>query len=134
MYFAIENVGRGHEEARYNLATRIMSNGVEVIVAGDKTTLPGEPDIRRVAPTNVHKPVTLKPSTLTDHMVMMLPQESANVSYSYKIFPKYYKKKPKITDQWPGILTVPKSVRNKDLLNNIYLLNDLPRRQHNYCI
>lgn len=29
------------DEARYNLATRIMSNGVEVIVAGDKTTLPG---------------------------------------------------------------------------------------------
>lgn len=62
-----------------------MSNGVEVIVAGDKTTLPGEPDIKRVAPSNVQKPVTLKPSTLTDHMVMMLPQESANVSSVYKI-------------------------------------------------
>ncbi|KAK4874874.1 hypothetical protein RN001_014234 [Aquatica leii] len=64
------------EEPRYNLATRVMSNGVEVIVAGDKTTLPGEPDVKRVLPTTIYKPVTLKPSTLSDHMMMFLPQES----------------------------------------------------------
>ncbi|KAF5289725.1 hypothetical protein FQA39_LY03642 [Lamprigera yunnana] len=67
------------EEPRYNLATRIMSNGVEVIVAGDKTTLPGEPDIKRILPTTIFKPITLKPSTLSDHMMMHLPQESSKV-------------------------------------------------------
>ncbi|RZC32267.1 mucin-17, partial [Asbolus verrucosus] len=70
--------GRAFEEARYNLATRIMSNGVEVIVAGDKSTLPGEPDVKRVLPSTIYKPVTLKPSTLSDHMMMMLPQDASN--------------------------------------------------------
>lgn len=104
-----------------------MSNGVEVIVAGDKTTLPGEPDIRRVAPTHIQKPVTLKPSTLTDHMVMMLPQESANVSYFKKIYRNSYLKE-KFTAERAGIIIVPKSVRNKNMPNNIYLPNNLPRR------
>lgn len=72
--------GRAFEEARYNLATRVMSNGVEVIVAGDKSTLPGEPDIKRVLPSTIYKPITLKPSTLSDHMMMMLPQDASNVS------------------------------------------------------
>lgn len=58
-----------------------MSNGVEVIVAGDKSTLPGDPNYRRYIPTNVNKPVTLKPSTLTDHMIMMLPQDTSSVSF-----------------------------------------------------
>ncbi|XP_031352970.1 uncharacterized protein LOC116177929 isoform X1 [Photinus pyralis] len=66
-------------EARYNLATRVMSNGVEVIVAGDKTTLPGEPDIKRILPTTIYKPITLKPSTLSDQMMMIIPQESSNI-------------------------------------------------------
>jgi hypothetical protein len=57
-----------------------MSNGVEVIVAGDKSTLPGEPDIKRVLPSTIYKPITLKPSTLSDHMMMMLPQDASNVS------------------------------------------------------
>lgn len=56
-----------------------MSNGVEVIVAGDKTTLPGDPDHRRFISTNLNRPVTLKPSTLTDQMIMMLPQDATNV-------------------------------------------------------
>ncbi|KAK5640711.1 hypothetical protein RI129_009258 [Pyrocoelia pectoralis] len=68
------------EEPRYNLATRVMSNGVEVIVAGDKTTLPGEPDIKRILPTTIYKPITLKPSTLSDHMMMVVPYESSNIA------------------------------------------------------
>lgn len=56
-----------------------MSNGVEVIVAGDKSTLPGEPDIKRVLPSSIYKPVTLKPSTLSDHMMMQLPHDSTDV-------------------------------------------------------
>lgn len=74
--------GRSFEEARYNLATRIMSNGVEVIVAGDKSTLPGDPDVKRVLPSTIYKPVTLKPSTLSDHMLMLLP---SSVSILIKI-------------------------------------------------
>lgn len=60
--------GIGVDEARYNLATRIMSNGVEVIVAGDKSTLPGEPNVLRTMPSSLYKPTTLNPSTLhEDH-------------------------------------------------------------------
>ncbi|XP_031622418.1 uncharacterized protein LOC116340210 isoform X2 [Contarinia nasturtii] len=66
------------DEARYNLATRIMSNGVEVIVAGDKTTLPGghpNTHLRILTTTEAFKmPLTLAPSTLKDHMLLMLPQ------------------------------------------------------------
>lgn len=62
------------EEAR-NLATRVMSNGVEVIVAGDKTTYPGDKEFKRVQ-SGIQKPVTLKPSTLSDHMMLTLPQET----------------------------------------------------------
>lgn len=66
------------DEARYNLATRVMSNGVEVIVAGDKTTLPGghpNTHLRILTTTEAFKmPLTLAPSTLKDHMLLMLPQ------------------------------------------------------------
>lgn len=66
------------DEARYNLATRVMSNGVEVIVAGDKTTLPGghlNTHLRILTTTDAFKmPLTLAPSTLKDHMLLMLPQ------------------------------------------------------------
>ncbi|KAH1016151.1 hypothetical protein HUJ04_007421, partial [Dendroctonus ponderosae] len=65
------------EEPR-NLATRIMSNGVEVIVAGDKSTYPGDKDFKRVLPSS-QRHITLKPSTLTDHMLLVLPQETSNV-------------------------------------------------------
>lgn len=69
------------DEARYNLATRVMSNGVEVIVAGDKTTLPGghpNTDLRILTTTTeaFKMPLTLAPSTLKDHMLLMLPSSS----------------------------------------------------------
>nr|CAH7740085.1 unnamed protein product [Callosobruchus chinensis] len=57
-----------------------MSNGVEVIVAGDKTTLPGD-DAKRILPSS-QVPITLKPSTLTDRMVLMMPQETVTPSES----------------------------------------------------
>lgn len=59
--------GGDGDEARYNLATRVMSNGVEVIVADGKSTLPGEPNFFRIL-TNKHynKPYTLAPSTINN--------------------------------------------------------------------
>lgn len=57
-----------------------MSNGVEVIVAGDKTTYPGEPNVRRILSTVNNKPHTLPASTLTDHMMMLLPADASGVS------------------------------------------------------
>lgn len=68
------------EHPRFNLATKKMSNGVEVIVAGNKATLPGHSNLR-IVPTGSMKPITLAPSTLSDHMMMLLPQES-QVIYS----------------------------------------------------
>lgn len=69
------------DEARYNLATRIMSNGVEVIVAGDKSTLPGghpNQHLRILTTSDTFKmPLTLAPSTLKDHMLLMLPQTTS---------------------------------------------------------
>jgi len=70
----------GMGEARYNLATKVMSNGVEVIVAGDRSTLPGEPEVLRVLSSSMPRPITLAPSTLTDHMVLFLPHENSQVS------------------------------------------------------
>ena len=60
------------DAARYNLATRIMSNGIGVIVADDKSTLPGNPDVLRV-PNKFYKTITMKGSTLQDNMQLMLP-------------------------------------------------------------
>lgn len=55
-----------------------MSNGVEVIVAGDKSTLPGgHPNnhLRILTTSETFKmPLTLAPSTLKDQMHLMLPQ------------------------------------------------------------
>lgn len=69
-----------------------MSNGVEVIVAGDKSTLPGEPDVKRILPSSIYKPVTLKPSTLSDQMFMLLPEYASNVICNNlsKFFLMYY--------------------------------------------
>ena len=68
--------GLGTEEGRYNLATRIMSNGVEVIVASNKSTLPGgqlNQNLRILASSEHYKfPMTLAPSTLKDHMLLLL--------------------------------------------------------------
>lgn len=63
------------DEARFNLATRVMSNGVEVIVASDKSTLPGDPNILRILPSSIYKPYTLAASTLKNNVLMMLPSE-----------------------------------------------------------
>lgn len=79
-FVRVADEARAYEEARYNLATRVMSNGVEVIVAGDKSTLPGEPDVLRVLPSSIYKPVTLKPSTLSDHMMLMVPEGTPQVN------------------------------------------------------
>ncbi|XP_064091786.1 mucin-3B-like isoform X2 [Macrobrachium nipponense] len=57
--------------ARHNLATKIMSNGVEVIVAGDKSTSTLPPE--QVITNNFEKfrrPITLPPSTLSDQMLL----------------------------------------------------------------
>lgn len=74
------------DEARYNLATRIMSNGVEVIVAGDRTTLPGgHPNnhLRILTTTEAFKmPLTLAPSTLKDHMLLLLPQSTITSNHT----------------------------------------------------
>ena len=75
------NISDFVDEARYNLATRIMSNGVEVIVAGDKTTLPGEPNILRILPSGHYKPHTLAPSTINNQMMMLLPPEDIQVCH-----------------------------------------------------
>ncbi|KAL3274219.1 hypothetical protein HHI36_015631 [Cryptolaemus montrouzieri] len=69
-----------YDEARNYLATRVMSNGVEVIVAGDKSTLPGEPDVKRVLPSSIFKPVTLRPSTLSEHMMMLMPSDASKIN------------------------------------------------------
>lgn len=63
------------DEARHNLATRIMSNGVEVIVAGDKSTLPGDPNILRILPSSIYKPYTLPASTLKNEVLMTIPTD-----------------------------------------------------------
>lgn len=84
-----DNQIQNFDEAR-NLATRIMSNGVEVIVAGDKTVL-GEKDFKRLLTSSTYKPITLKPSTLTENMVMLMPQDTSNVhSFASSIYPNQF--------------------------------------------
>lgn len=111
--FSVILKGRAFEEqARFNLATRVMSNGVEVIVAGDKTTLPGDPDVKRILPSTIYKPVTLKPSTLSDHMLMVLPQETPDVSL-VTINSNFY------------TLKLSEPIRNENLSDDFYLFNDI---------
>jgi len=70
------------EEARYNLATHVMSNGVELIIASEK----GKPmekvvadtqkcrnNISRLIKQQYDKPSTLAPSTLKNQMILTLP-------------------------------------------------------------
>ena len=63
------------DEARYNLATRVMSNGVNLIVADGKSTLPGEPNYFRILTNSKQKhhnrPLTLAPSTLNNAMMLL---------------------------------------------------------------
>ncbi|XP_046812650.1 uncharacterized protein LOC111687833 isoform X2 [Lucilia cuprina] len=63
------------DEARYNLATRIMSNGVEVIIAGDKTKTPDQfvsdfsnNQMQQYSNT----PMTLAASTIKNQMMILL--------------------------------------------------------------
>lgn len=101
------NADKQTDEARYNLATRIMSNGVEVIVAGDKTTLPGghpNTHLRILTTTDAFKmPLTLAPSTLKDHMLLMLPQstspsdESAQSTHALNDFQSVYNQNQFVT-------------------------------------
>ncbi|XP_049842282.1 uncharacterized protein LOC126293200 isoform X2 [Schistocerca gregaria] len=56
------------EGRRINVATRVMSNGVEVIVAGSKQP-PG------AAPASPAPPTTLPPTTLSEHVILRLPED-----------------------------------------------------------
>ncbi|XP_066261602.1 mucin-2-like isoform X2 [Euwallacea similis] len=85
---SLSNTEDFREEPR-NLATRVMSNGVEVIVAGDKTTYPGDKDFKRVLPSTL-KHITLKPTTVSDHMLLVLPQETANIENSTLLDPNQF--------------------------------------------
>lgn len=79
MILSLYNLATALDEGRaFQLATKKMSNGVEVIVAGDRTTMPGQ-DILRRLPSSLTRPITLAPSTLTDTMMMLLPQDSNQV-------------------------------------------------------
>lgn len=85
-----EGGGGGNEdEARYNLATRVMSNGVEVIVAGGKSTLPGEPNFFRILSNskNYNRPLTLAPSTL-NNVMMLMTLGGKNPKVKAKFLPK----------------------------------------------
>lgn len=83
---------KAEEVARYNLATRVMSNGVEVIIAGDKSktveqnnninvdntnniirNTQQKSNILRILQSQSQKPMTLAPSTLQDQMILVEP-------------------------------------------------------------
>ncbi|KAL1140858.1 hypothetical protein AAG570_000786 [Ranatra chinensis] len=66
-------VGGFEGRARHGLATKVMSNGVEVIVAASQNQPQPTTGTVRILPT---APITLPPTTVTDHMLMLLPQES----------------------------------------------------------
>lgn len=67
------------DEARYNLATRIMSNGVEVIIASDKTKTPDlASDISNNQIQQYNKPVTLAASTIKNQMMILLYPSSSS--------------------------------------------------------
>ena len=86
-----EGGGGNEDEARYNLATRVMSNGVEVIVADGKSTLPGEPNFFRILTNSkkYNRPLTLAPSTLNNVMMLMtLGGKNPKVKVMKKISPK----------------------------------------------
>lgn len=69
------------EEARFNLATHIMSNGVELIIASDRVKhsdkLNSIPSSKRIQSQETNnekkKPVTFAPSTLINQMILSLP-------------------------------------------------------------
>lgn len=85
--------GSDADEARYNLATRVMSNGVELIVADGKSTFPGEPNFFRILTNtkNYNRPLTLAPSTLNNVMMLMtLGGKNPKVKVKKINFSSYY--------------------------------------------
>ncbi|XP_064537619.1 mucin-3B isoform X3 [Drosophila montana] len=74
---------RSLDEARFNLATHVMSNGVELIIASDKVKSShvdinhGLTSSSSTSSSSRHvqslRPVTLAPSTLKNHMILALP-------------------------------------------------------------
>ncbi|XP_023165582.1 uncharacterized protein LOC111595886, partial [Drosophila hydei] len=68
------------DQARFNLATHVMSNGVELIIASDKikhidkqAPSTRSPSISLSSRHAQQKPVTFAPSTLKNHMILALP-------------------------------------------------------------
>jgi len=72
------------DEARFNLATHIMSNGVELIIASDRVKHSDTHKLSHLyqkfnsVPSSRHiqeakKPVTFAASTLLNHMILALP-------------------------------------------------------------
>ncbi|XP_054091406.1 uncharacterized protein LOC128923063 [Zeugodacus cucurbitae] len=98
------------DEARYNFATRVMSNGVEVIIANDKSKPTGiygnvtelasknaiqseetqqvPLQLRSVPSQTTFRPMTLAPSTLKDKMILVMPTLSTQQEKIY--FPADY--------------------------------------------
>ena len=72
------------DEARYNLATRIMSNGVEVIIAGDRSKMPDQDTLNNVQILQPlyhnNKPMTLAPSTIKNQLMILLFPSSTNTT------------------------------------------------------
>ncbi|XP_017489377.1 PREDICTED: uncharacterized protein LOC108377602 isoform X2 [Rhagoletis zephyria] len=94
------------DEARYNLATRVMSNGVEVIIASDKikTQLAGadvateiatkdapqqqhhQLQLRVVPSQAIYRPLTLAASTLKNQMILVMPSQNTEpVNFSIPV-------------------------------------------------
>ncbi|XP_033150535.1 uncharacterized protein LOC108607323 [Drosophila busckii] len=82
---------KNYDEARYNLATHVMSNGVELIIASDKLKLNDKllgitsthiKNIDQYADPDIQKPVTLAPSTLKNHMVLAVPSPKIKDNYA----------------------------------------------------
>ncbi|XP_037899132.1 uncharacterized protein LOC119643744 isoform X2 [Glossina fuscipes] len=81
------SISHPFDEARHNLATRIMSNGVEVIIASDKNKL-DEGNSLETNPLNqssnvTQKPMTLPPSTIKNQMIIMLLSSSSTVQQNF---------------------------------------------------
>lgn len=101
-----EQEGKDEEGRRFNLATRIMSNGVEVIVAGPTPALRWENSIPQ--PT----------LTLSDAVVMMLPQDKPN-EFVTKTCTTTFTYLTTITKDGTTIVSTEQQVNNR---NNLFLL------------
>ncbi|XP_055857795.1 uncharacterized protein LOC129920525 [Episyrphus balteatus] len=85
-----ETAGIASDKARHNLATRVMSNGVEVIIAGDKNSKASlKSNALRTVQSLSRKPMTLAPSTLKDQMILVMPS-NAQEKYTIPINSKHF--------------------------------------------